>query len=111
MFLAKSLAERNAIVGDYREISKTTTPKKRPEIMDVNQHAVEATMRQHGVHRLIHGHTHRPAQHVFDLDGGRTAHGTGRLVRPRQRAAREPPEAGSWNNCGRRATRNSESGR
>lgn len=70
-FLAKSLAERNAIFGSYREISKATTLKKKPEIMDVTQHAVEAIMRQHGVHRLIHGHTHRPGEHVFDLDGAR----------------------------------------
>ena len=37
--------------------------------MDVNQIAVEATMRRHGVRRLIHGHTHRPATHHFDIDG------------------------------------------
>jgi UDP-2,3-diacylglucosamine hydrolase len=37
--------------------------------MDVNQQTVEATMREHGVDLLLHGHTHRPAVHEFTLDG------------------------------------------
>lgn len=68
-FLAKSLAERNGIFNNYREISKATTNKKPPEIMDVVQTTVEDVMRQHRVRRLIHGHTHRPGEHVFTLDG------------------------------------------
>jgi len=68
-FLAKSTQERDAIVRSYREISKTSTANKKPEIMDANQQAVEAMMRAHGVHRMIHGHTHRPREHRFDLDG------------------------------------------
>ena len=42
---------------------------KASEIMDVNQTAVEAALREHAVRRMIHGHTHRPATHRFDLDG------------------------------------------
>jgi len=68
-FLDKSVAERDAIVRNYREISRNSTSSKKPEIMDVNQNAVEKVMREHGVRRLIHGHTHRPKEHVFDLDG------------------------------------------
>ncbi len=68
-FLAKSVAERHAIARNFREISKNSAANKKPEIMDVNQNAVEAIMRQHHVHRLIHGHTHRPREHVFQLDG------------------------------------------
>ena len=68
-FLAKPVAERDRIVRDFREISKNSTASKKPEIMDTNQQAVEAVMREHGVRRLIHGHTHRPKEHVFDLDG------------------------------------------
>ena len=68
-FLAKSLAERNGIFNNYREISKATTTKKPPEIMDVAQSTVENVMRQHNVRRLIHGHTHRPGEHAFTLDG------------------------------------------
>ena len=69
VFLGKTIAERDAIVRDYREISKAAIAVKKPEIMDVNQGAVETTLRQHGVRHLIHGHTHRPAQHRFELDG------------------------------------------
>src|SRR4030066_934782 len=71
MFLGKSIAERVAIVRDYREISKTATAAKKPEIMDVHPDAVDAALHQHDVRHLIHGHTHRPAQHVFTLDGQR----------------------------------------
>jgi UDP-2,3-diacylglucosamine hydrolase len=38
-------------------------------IMDVNADAVADAMRRAGVTRLIHGHTHRPAVHRFQLDG------------------------------------------
>jgi UDP-2,3-diacylglucosamine hydrolase len=37
--------------------------------MDVNPQAVAEIMRQHGAQRLIHGHTHRPADHELQLDG------------------------------------------
>lgn len=68
-FLAKSVAERDQIVRDFREISKNSTAAKNPEIMDVNQKAVESVMRAHRVQRMIHGHTHRPKEHLFNLDG------------------------------------------
>lgn len=68
-FLGISVAERDRIVRDFREISRNSTASKKPEIMDVNQKAVEAVMHEHGVLRMIHGHTHRPKEHVFTLDG------------------------------------------
>jgi len=68
-FLAKPLAERRAFAAQARGESRKHTASAKPEIMDVNQIAVEATMRRHGVRRLIHGHTHRPATHHFDIDG------------------------------------------
>jgi UDP-2,3-diacylglucosamine hydrolase len=37
--------------------------------MDVEPEAVLAVMRACGVSSLIHGHTHRPAIHEFQLDG------------------------------------------
>jgi UDP-2,3-diacylglucosamine hydrolase len=37
--------------------------------MDVNQQAVEAFMREQRATLLIHGHTHRPGIHDFNLDG------------------------------------------
>lgn len=39
------------------------------EIMDVNKQAVEEAMKEAGVRRFIHGHTHRPAIHDIEVDG------------------------------------------
>lgn len=68
-FLAKPMPERDAIARGHRELSRQSTAQKAPEIMDVTQAAVVAALREHGVRDLIHGHTHRPGKHVFDLDG------------------------------------------
>lgn len=53
----------------YRLRSYWHKAKKASEIMDVNQDTVRETMQKHGVARLIHGHTHRPAVHDFQLGG------------------------------------------
>jgi UDP-2,3-diacylglucosamine hydrolase len=68
-FLAKSLAERRQIASDLRQLSATEVAAKSAYIMDVNQKAVERTMREFDVELLLHGHTHRPAVHRFSLDG------------------------------------------
>jgi len=70
-FLGKSIAERREVAQSMRELSKTETARKPSDIMDVNQSTVEETMRNHRVDHLIHGHTHRPAVHRFDLDNKR----------------------------------------
>lgn len=68
-FLGKSVDERNAVVRNLRETSKAAMAEKKPEIMDVNADTVVSVMRQQGVRHLIHGHTHRPAQHDLRIDG------------------------------------------
>jgi UDP-2,3-diacylglucosamine hydrolase len=68
-FLVRPLAERRQIASDLRQLSATEIAAKDDYIMDVNQATVERTMREHGVTLLLHGHTHRPAVHRFDLDG------------------------------------------
>ena len=68
-FLAQSRDQRNAVVRDLRATSKAAMAEKPPDIMDVNPAAVETVMRSHRVHHLIHGHTHRPAQHDLLLNG------------------------------------------
>lgn len=68
-FLAKSVAERDAIARNYRELSKANGNMKPMDIMDVTPQAVEETLRAQRVRRLIHGHTHRPATHKFTIDG------------------------------------------
>lgn len=68
-FLARPLAERRAFAAQARDASRAHTSTADMAIMDVNQKAVEAAMRNAGVRRMIHGHTHRPAIHDFTLDG------------------------------------------
>ena len=68
-FLAKPLAERHAAIGALREKSRRVIAAKPAEIMDVNADAVRDAFRRHGVRRLIHGHTHRPARHDIEVDG------------------------------------------
>ncbi|MHB1238922.1 MAG: UDP-2,3-diacylglucosamine diphosphatase [Gammaproteobacteria bacterium] len=68
-FLTRPLDERRSLVRMARERSRTATRNKPEEIMDVNQGAVVQVMDAHRVHWLIHGHTHRPAFHHFDLHG------------------------------------------
>lgn len=67
--LAKTPEQRLALAREYRAMSKTEMAMKDEAIMDVNAQTVQATMRQHQVQYLIHGHTHRPGIHHFDLDG------------------------------------------
>ncbi|MEK7734696.1 MAG: UDP-2,3-diacylglucosamine diphosphatase, partial [Pseudomonadota bacterium] len=64
-FLARSVAERDAIARNYRELSKANGKMKPMDIMDVTPEAVEETLRAQQVRRLIHGHTHRPATHTL----------------------------------------------
>ncbi len=68
-FLSKPLPERALLAQTAREHSQASTQTKAAAIMDVDQSSVEQTMRDYGVKRLIHGHTHRPAVHDFSLDG------------------------------------------
>ena len=39
------------------------------DIMDVNGDEVVAAFERHGVQRMIHGHTHRPATHELEANG------------------------------------------
>lgn len=66
--LAKPLWLRRLYARWYRYRSGRDQRSKNREIMDVNQAAVDEALRRHGVRRLIHGHTHRPGVHRFELD-------------------------------------------
>ncbi len=68
-FLAKPLAERKAYIAKLREHSMAEKREKDSAIMDVNDAAVAALLREHGYPRLIHGHTHRPNHHEHIIDG------------------------------------------
>ena len=65
------LALRERIAGGIRSQSDAGKQAKPPEIMDVNDAAIRAAFSQHGAQRLIHGHTHRPADHDYDIGGHR----------------------------------------
>lgn len=67
--LSKPLWMRQLYARWYRFKSGLDKGGKTLEIMDVNEDTVASIMRGHGVRRLIHGHTHRPAIHRFSLDG------------------------------------------
>jgi len=62
---------RRLIAAWLRRKSRTTKALKPESIMDVAIPTVEQTFRDHGATRMIHGHTHRPAVHVHDVDGTR----------------------------------------
>lgn len=68
--LAMSVEERLKMATTARDASKQHTRSASMEIMDVNPDAVADAFRRHGVSRMIHGHTHRPAQHRVELEAG-----------------------------------------
>jgi UDP-2,3-diacylglucosamine hydrolase len=69
--LALPVEQRLRLAGEARDASRAHMGSAAMEIMDVNELAVREAFRTHGVHRMIHGHTHRPAVHRHDLGGGR----------------------------------------
>lgn len=68
-FLAQPLTARKNRIEALRRESEHEKQGKSAAIMDVNAEAVAAALRSHGYPRIIHGHTHRPAQHAHELDG------------------------------------------
>ncbi|TVP88863.1 MAG: UDP-2,3-diacylglucosamine diphosphatase [Thioalkalivibrio sp.] len=68
-FLARPLDERIAEAERMRGVSRGAGRMKASEIMDVHPDAVAAVLRGHERALLIHGHTHRPAIHHFQVDG------------------------------------------
>jgi len=68
-FLALPWIIRRALVAGIRGTSRRATARKPTAIMDVNAGAVAAAFAEHGVTRMIHGHTHRPARHHLTVDG------------------------------------------
>ncbi|NKB76941.1 MAG: UDP-2,3-diacylglucosamine diphosphatase [Gammaproteobacteria bacterium] len=67
-FLDKSIKERIDSAEEMRLHSERNKQHKSMEIMDVNQQEVEKMMREHNAEIMIHGHTHRPGVHEFEVD-------------------------------------------
>ncbi|MES1951182.1 UDP-2,3-diacylglucosamine hydrolase [Salinisphaera sp. S4-8] len=69
---------RRRIARRARKRSMRGKTRKPAAIMDVNAEAVCRAMQTHDVTRLIHGHTHRPDTHHFEIAG----HACERIVLP-----------------------------
>lgn len=63
-----SLGLRQKLANLLRKQSQLSTQEKNAALMDVNAETVASTMNQNQVRLLIHGHTHRPDIHTFQLD-------------------------------------------
>ncbi|MEJ5043549.1 MULTISPECIES: UDP-2,3-diacylglucosamine diphosphatase [Pseudomonas] len=57
------LRTRHKLARKLRSESRAQTRMKANDIVDVTPEEVPRVMQQHGVHTLVHGHTHRPAIH------------------------------------------------
>jgi UDP-2,3-diacylglucosamine hydrolase len=68
-FLRLPLALRRSLADQARRGSQRHTQRTASQIMDADEGAVAAAMHACEVRTLIHGHTHRPGVHEFDLDG------------------------------------------
>jgi UDP-2,3-diacylglucosamine hydrolase len=68
-FLSKPAEERLQIALQARDASAEHKGSVSMEIMDVNQAEVINAFTRHGVTRMIHGHTHRPATHNVSVNG------------------------------------------
>lgn len=69
LFLKLPAARRRRIGGGLRDGSAKAKQAKTASIMDVNAEAVGEAFARHGVRRMIHGHTHRPAEHTTTIEG------------------------------------------
>ena len=67
--LAMPIGERIELARQLRDQSGEANSNKAEDIMDVTPDEVVASLQQHGVTTLIHGHTHRPDVHDLEVDG------------------------------------------
>lgn len=69
LYLRLPVALRRRIAGRLR--AQSSRKKRLPQdILDVNEDAILDAFRVHRVPRLIHGHTHRPHDHHYEVDQG-----------------------------------------
>jgi UDP-2,3-diacylglucosamine hydrolase len=69
LFRMQPLSLRKRLIGKLRSASESAKSGKSEVIMDVSPATVQQVLREHGYPRLIHGHTHRPARHLHDVNG------------------------------------------
>ena len=66
-FVSQSIDERIEFAKQARTQSKAHTQSADMEIMDVNSQAVSELFKKYNTQYMIHGHTHRPAFHLTNL--------------------------------------------
>ena len=66
-FLKRPLLERKAIIENMRQQSMAGQKEKSMSIMDVHPQAIQDLFSQNKINGIIHGHTHRPAHHEYDV--------------------------------------------
>jgi UDP-2,3-diacylglucosamine hydrolase len=69
MILQRPLEDRKQMARQLRDISIAKNQGKEDLIMDVTLEEVMREMEAHGVQNMIHGHTHRPAEHDLTANG------------------------------------------
>jgi UDP-2,3-diacylglucosamine hydrolase len=69
IYLSLSLESRVKKANKIRQASKASTQKKNKMILDVNQDELTKQLKRGGVDFIIHGHTHRPAEHELEIGG------------------------------------------
>ena len=68
-FLSLDMPARIQQARKLRTQSKQAMQLKADDIMDANVQAVHAMLETHAADWMIHGHTHRPLEHVHDIAG------------------------------------------
>lgn len=69
-FLSQPLVQRKQFIESIRQKSEQEKSIKASEIMDVNEQAVIHMLKEYKYPDfLIHGHTHRPMLHTYQIDG------------------------------------------
>lgn len=86
-FLRKPLAERQAQARGLRELSEQQK-RQVQDYADLDTQACVNSLRQHQAQYMIHGHTHKPAQH-------RLPGGLSRIVLSDWDASAKPPRGGA----------------
>ncbi len=66
--MQKPLEERKALAIQMKAASQSMNSIKAEDIMDVTPEEVTKVMTEQQTPLLIHGHTHRPARHAFNLN-------------------------------------------
>ena len=69
LYLMLSPERRSKKASSVRGKTQQITKNKTAMILDVNQQSVVKAMKEKNVDLLIHGHTHRPAVHQFEIEG------------------------------------------